>query len=194
MLVSLFLSFLKIGFIGFGGGMAIISLIQEEVLAHGWLTQTEFLDIVAISQVTPGPIGINCATYVGYTTAGLAGATVATTAIVLPSFIIMLTICAIYDRLSERWQDNRIYRIVMRLIRLAVVVLIAYAAYKMVTPSTFVDVISWVIFAITFVLMVLPTALPLMMHRPVKNAVLDYSSNPIVLMIAAGIAGALLYS
>ena len=60
--LQLFLSFLKIGFLGFGGGMAIISLIQQEVLRYGWATEQEFVDMVAISQVTPGPIGMNCAT------------------------------------------------------------------------------------------------------------------------------------
>ena len=69
--LQLFLSFLKIGFLGFGGGMAIISLIQQEVLRYGWATEQEFVDMVAISQVTPGPIGMNCATYVGYTAGGV---------------------------------------------------------------------------------------------------------------------------
>ena len=63
--LQLFLSFFKIGLFGFGGGLAILSLIQHEVEAHAWMSQQEFVDIVAISQVTPGPIGINCATYVG---------------------------------------------------------------------------------------------------------------------------------
>ena len=65
--LQLFISFFKIGLFGFGGGLAILSLIQMEVEEHGWMTQQEFVDIVAVSQVTPGPIGINCATYVGYT-------------------------------------------------------------------------------------------------------------------------------
>ena len=68
--MELFISFLKIGLLGFGGGMSIIALIQIEVTNHGWMTETEFLDIVGISQVTPGPIGMNCATYVGYTATG----------------------------------------------------------------------------------------------------------------------------
>ena len=90
--LALFISFFKIGLFGFGGGLAILSLIQMEVESHGWMSQQEFVDIVAVSQVTPGPIGINCATYVGYTTAGFWGSVLATTAIVLPSLIIMLSI------------------------------------------------------------------------------------------------------
>ena len=67
--LQLFLSFFKIGLFGFGGGLAILSLIEMEVESNGWMSQQEFVDIVAVSQVTPGPIGINCATYVGYTAA-----------------------------------------------------------------------------------------------------------------------------
>ena len=72
--LQLFLSFFKIGLFGFGGGLAILSLIEMEVERYGWMNQQEFVDIVAVSQVTPGPIGINCATYVGYTTAGFGAA------------------------------------------------------------------------------------------------------------------------
>ena len=74
--LQLFLSFFKIGLFGFGGGLAILSLIQIEVETHAWMTNQEFVDIVAVSQVTPGPIGINCATYVGYTATGTATVTI----------------------------------------------------------------------------------------------------------------------
>ena len=81
--LQLFYTFFKIGLFGFGGGYAMLSMIQGEVVTrYGWLTAQEFTDIVAISQMTPGPIGINSATYVGYTTF----------AVVLPSFLLMLTI------------------------------------------------------------------------------------------------------
>ena len=94
--LQLFISFLKVGFLGFGGGMAIISLIQREVEEHHWMTQTEFVDIVGISQVTPGPIGMNCATYVGYTATGtIWGSLLASFAIVVPSIIIMGIVCYI---------------------------------------------------------------------------------------------------
>ena len=104
----LFITFFKIGLFGFGGGYAMLSLIQNEVVQnYGWLTSGEFADIVAISQMTPGPIGINSATYCGYTavhnagfTGGMAvlGSFVATFAVVLPSFIIMLTICNVFRK------------------------------------------------------------------------------------------------
>ena len=90
--VELLYSFLKIGLFGFGGGYAMLSLIQSEIVdKHGWITNAEFTDIVAISQMTPGPIAINSATYVGYTATGSVwGSVLATVGVCLPSMIIMM--------------------------------------------------------------------------------------------------------
>ena len=119
--LQLFLSFLKIGLFGFGGGLAIFSLIQHEIEVHGWMTQEEFVDILAVSQVTPGPIGINCATYVGYTATGnVWGSLLATTAIIIPSLIIMLSICKVYFVISTRFQRNIYFTRTMHMLRLAV--------------------------------------------------------------------------
>ena len=94
---ELFVSYLKIGFFGFGGGYAMLSLIQNEVVVqHAWMTNAEFADIVAVSQITPGPIAINSATYVGYTVGmqsgsvwyGILGSVIATFAVCLPSMTI----------------------------------------------------------------------------------------------------------
>ena len=87
--LQLFWTYTKIGLFGFGGGYAMLSLVQDEVVVkHGWITEQQFTDIVALSQVTPGPIGINSATYIGYTATGsILGAIVATLAVSLPSFI-----------------------------------------------------------------------------------------------------------
>ncbi|MGE4568440.1 MAG: chromate transporter, partial [Bacteroidales bacterium] len=95
---SLFWAFLKIGIFGFGGGYAMLSLIENEIVDHrGWLTISEFTDIVAISQMTPGPIGINSATYVGFSVTGSVwGSVVATLAVVLPSTLLMLWVSAIF--------------------------------------------------------------------------------------------------
>lgn len=102
LLLKLFYTFFKIGLFGFGGGYAMISMIQGEVVTrYEWLSSSDFTDIIAISQMTPGPIGINSATYVGYTAmvnagyshaAGILGSTVATFSVVLPSFILMIFI------------------------------------------------------------------------------------------------------
>lgn len=91
-LLVLFLTFLKIGGFSFGGGYGMISLMREEVLAHGWLTEEEFLSFVAVSESTPGPLAVNMATFVGSTKGGLAGAAAATLGVVLPAFAVILVI------------------------------------------------------------------------------------------------------
>ena len=192
---ELFIAFVKIGVLGFGGGMAIISLIQNEVLSYGWMSETEFVDIVAISQVTPGPIGMNCATYVGYTAGGIIGSLVASVSIVLPSLAIMLTLCKVYDKLNERWHDNRVYQVCMRIVRCLVVMLIAFAAWRMMTPATFVDKMSWGIFGVVFVCMCVPEFIPA--KRPVSPAIkktADIVSHPILMICLAGLAGYLIYA
>lgn len=172
--------------------MAIISLIQQEVLQHGWMTETEFVDIVAISQVTPGPIGINCATYVGYTASGTVwGSLLASVAIIIPSLIIMLSICFAYDRISRKWQDNKVFQVVMRIIRILVVCLIAWAAYTMITPATFIDTASWIIFGMVIVLSVLPTWVPQIKNQ--QSKIVDWVSHPILLIVLAGIVGYIMY-
>ena len=103
-LLQLFVSYLKIGFFGFGGGYAMLSLIYSEVVvSHQWLTSAEFSDIVAISQMSPGPIAINSATYIGYEVAGFWGSVVATFAVSLPALTLMLLITIFFLRL----RDNR---------------------------------------------------------------------------------------
>ena len=89
--------FIKIGVLGFGGGYAMLSLIQHEVVDHyGWMTMTDFADMVAISQMTPGPISINMATYVGYTTGGFFGSLLASFALCLPSIIMVYFIIRLF--------------------------------------------------------------------------------------------------
>jgi len=100
--MQLFLTYLKIGFFGFGGGYAMLSLIQNEtVVRHAWITGAEFSDILALSQMTPGPIAINSATYIGYTVAGFPGAVAATSAVCLPCLLLMILITRFVLRLKE---------------------------------------------------------------------------------------------
>lgn len=185
---------MKIGLIGFGGGMAIIGLIQQEVENYGWMSQTEFVDVVAISQMTPGPIGINCATYTGYSACvgvgmgewlAIFGSVVATTAIILPSLIIMLILSKLYFKISGRWSDNKVYQWTMLAIRLVVLLLIAQAAYSLFTPESMRDLFSYIIFAVVLILSLLPLT--------TKNKVTQTMSHPILLIILSGIAGYLLY-
>ena len=183
--LQLFLSFFKIGLFGFGGGLAILSLIQMEVETNGWMSQQEFVDIVAVSQVTPGPIGINCATYVGYTTAGFWGSVLATAAIVLPSLIVMLSVCKAYFWLSRRFQGNIYFEQTLRMLRFTVIGLIAAAALMLIKPTNFIDAASWIIFAAVAFLTVLP--------QFCKNKVTEVLSHPILLIVLAGIAGYCIY-
>ena len=190
--LQLFISFFKIGLFGFGGGLAILSLIQHEVLAYGWLTEQEFVDIVAISQVTPGPIGVNCATYVGYTATGTVwGSVLATGALILPSLIIMLTLCKVYVLLSTRFADNVYFQNALRYLRFAVLGLIAAAALLLITPATFIDEWSIVLFAAVFVLTILPQLVR--SKSPVVQRVVSTLSHPILLIALAGVAGYVIY-
>ena len=196
--LQLFLSFLKIGLFGFGGGLAIFSLIQHEVEQYGWMTQEEFVDILAISQVTPGPIGINCATYVGYTATGnVWGSLLATTAIVIPSLVIMLSICKVYFVISSRFQRNIYFTRTMHMLRLSVLGLIGAAALLLMKPVgqpsvSFIDGSSWIIFAVTCLLTIAPMFIK-KSANPFKSA-LNILSHPILLIILAGVAGYFIYS
>lgn len=91
-LIELFISFFKVGIVGFGGGYAMIPLIQSQVISHNWLSQVEFLQILAIAEMTPGPVSINTATYVGFKTSGLLGAAISTLGVAAPSLIILISI------------------------------------------------------------------------------------------------------
>lgn len=175
-LLQLFLSYLKIGFFGFGGGYAMLSLIHSEVVvSHQWLTNSEFSDIVAISQMTPGPIAINSATYIGYEVAGFWGSVVATVAVSLPALTLMLLITIFFLRL----RDNRYVKGVVAGMRPVVIGMIASAALLLIFPTSsdgasFIDGWSWVIFVATLVASA----------RKV---------NPILLIVISGVVGIILY-
>ena len=146
--LQLFLTFFKIGLFGFGGGYGMLSLIQNEVVErNGWISASEFTDIVAISQMTPGPIGINSATYIGYTaTNSVLGSCIATFAVILPSFIIILTICHFFSKFKKNTDVQHI----MQGLRPAVIGLIAAAALLLINEENFVDYLSWIFFAGAF--------------------------------------------
>lgn len=97
--LKLFLTFLEIGAVSFGGGYGMISLIREKVLMHGWLTEGELLNFIAVAESTPGPIAVNIATFVGSSQGGLFGSICATAGVVLPSFIIIMIIAVLVKNL-----------------------------------------------------------------------------------------------
>lgn len=179
--LQLFLTFFLIGTFTFGGGYAMLSLIQSQVVTvHQWLTPEEFTDIVAISQMSPGPIGINSATYIGYSVPqslgygpviSVLGSIAATTAVVLPSFLIVLWICILY----EKFRSNRYFASVMTVLRPITIGMIAAAAIIMITPYNFIDFWSWILFIGAFI------------------CTSVFKINPIYIIIGSGAAGYLIY-
>ena len=159
----------------------MLSMIQGEVVTrYGWLTSQEFTDIVAISQMTPGPIGINSATYVGFTaTSNVWGAIIATFAVVLPSFILMLTI----SRFFLKYQKHPAVEAVFSGLRPAVVGLLASAALVLMNVENFgsptEDTRSFIISVLIFLAAFICTR--------------KYRLNPIGMIVACGVAGLLLY-
>ncbi|MEE0237301.1 MAG: chromate transporter [Bacteroidales bacterium] len=155
--LELFSTFFIIGMFTIGGGYAMLSLIQNEVVTvHGWIDEVTFTDIVAISQMTPGPIGINSATYIGYEVLARTGASeflcilgsaTATFAVVLPSFIIVLAICRVY----ERWKDHYMFQGIMSGLKPATLGLIGTAALGLATPENFIDWKSYVLCISAFI-------------------------------------------
>src|SRR5699024_393174 len=122
--IQLFLSFFQIGLFSFGGGYAAMPLIQEQIVdTHGWLSMSEFTDLITISQMTPGPIAINSATFVGIKIAGLAGAAVATLGCILPSCVIVTLIARLY----LKYRNLAVLQGVLGSLRPAVVAMIASA-------------------------------------------------------------------
>jgi chromate transporter len=154
--LELFTTFFVIGMFTIGGGYAMLSLIQAQVVSvHGWLDEGTFTDIVAISQMTPGPIGINCATYVGYDVLAASGASeficilgscTATIAVVLPSFIIVLAICKVY----EKFKNHYMFQGIMTGLKPATLGLVGTAALSLATPENFIDWKSFAICALAF--------------------------------------------
>ena len=122
--IEIFLTFFKIGLFTFGGGYAMLPLIQEEVLAHEWMEISQIIDFIAVSESTPGPFAINIATYVGSQMGGILGAFFATIGVVLPSFIIILIVAKIYDAFKK----SNLVKGVMSGLKPAVVGLIGAAA------------------------------------------------------------------
>ena len=141
--LDLFYTFCKIGIFNFGGGYAMIALIQNEVVEnHAWMTAQEFTDIVAVSQMTPGPLGINVATYAGYISvinagygAGWAvcGAFLASFAVLLLPFLLLLAV----SRFLRQHRDNKDVANVLSVLRIAIVGVVAAAALLLVSPETF---------------------------------------------------------
>ena len=175
-LLQLVWSYLKIGFFGFGGGYAMLSLIHSEVVVRNeWLTNGEFSDIIAISQMTPGPIALNSATYIGYEVAGVLGSVVATVAVCIPALTLMMLLTRFFLKLH----NIRYVQSVVVSMRPVVVGMIMSAALLLIFPHSddgrsFIDGWSWLIFALALL-------------GSAKKI------NPILLIVLSGIAGIIIY-
>ena len=171
---QLFLSFLQIGMFSFGGGYAALPLIQEQVVTqHGWLSRSEFTDLITISQMTPGPIAVNSATFVGIRMAGIPGALVATMGCILPSLIIVSLLSWLY----EKYRSMDAMQAVLACLRPAVVALIASAALTILRVVVFAGgVISVSTVQVLYVaLFIIALAVLKIRH-----------SNPILVMVCCG--------
>lgn len=128
---QLFLAFLQIGMFSFGGGYAALPLIQEQVMKNGWLSATEFTDLITISQMTPGPIAVNSATFVGIRIGGIAGALAATLGCILPSCILVMGLAWLY----LRYRKLSMLQSVLETLRPAVVAMIAAAGVSIMITA-----------------------------------------------------------
>lgn len=173
--LQLFLSFLQIGLFSFGGGYAAMPLIQEQIVdTHGWLSMSEFTDLITISQMTPGPIAINSATFVGIKIAGLAGAAVATAGCILPSCVIVTLLAKIY----LKYRNVKTFQSVLDSLRPAVVAMIAAAGVSILTSALWQNA-DKIILAETDWSMALIFLICLVLLIKVKW-------NPILVMLLAG--------
>lgn len=182
--LELFWSFIQIGLFSIGGGYAAMPLIQQQVVdKHQWLTMTQFADIMTIAEMTPGPIAINSATFVGIQVGGLAGAIIATVGCVIPSCVIVMTLAYVY----YRFRGLSMVQGVLAGLRPAVIAMIAsagisililsvYGQRSLPTDLTSVNLISAVIFVVGLTIL------------------RKWKLNPIYVMAGAGVAGVILYS
>lgn len=183
----LFLTFLKIGAVSFGGGYGMISLIREEVLSHGWLTEEQLLRFIAVSESTPGPIAVNMATFIGSSQAGSAGALVATFGVILPSFLVILLIAAFLKKgmkyAGVRAALNGIRPVITGLVlgTAGILFLSTIANIQTIHDSVLLDWKAGIVFAI---LVVSSTAYAKFRRKPF---------SPIPLLLLSGIMGILLY-
>jgi chromate transporter len=132
-------SFFKIGLFSYGGGYAMVPMMQNEITSHGWLPIREFADIVALSQMTPGPIAVNAATYIGYRVAGVFGSAAATIGVSLPSFILVILVTHFIRKFKESFAINSL----LSGIRPATVGLICAAVVFFARMSFFMPYLAW---------------------------------------------------
>lgn len=192
-------AYLKIGLFGFGGGYAMLSLVEKAVVNPGWISETMFTDIVAISQMTPGPIGINSATYIGYVAPsavdpslntvgwGILGSLLATLAVVIPSFLLVLYSAHFIRKHSE----SGAVKAVFSGLRPVIVGLIASAAIMLMNNANFNPMgVNWQLWA-NIAICVIAFCLA---YFPINIKNKRIRMHPIMIIVIAGLTGFILYS
>ncbi len=170
MLIQLFTSFFTIGLFSFGGGYAILSFLQQEVERRGWMSTERFVDLIAISQSTPGPIALNMATFVGYQTSGVLGALVATLAVSMPGMMVMTIFAIFFFNFYERPAIQAVFRG----LRPAVAGLVAAAAWQIGK----VAVVNWISVGLVLICILL---------------IAKWKVSPVLLVIGSAIVGILFF-
>lgn len=176
MLWELFWTFFKLGFISFGGGYAMLPVIEHEALSHHWMTAEQYTEAIALAGMAPGPIAMNSAVYVGYTASGWIGSIVASLGVVMPSAIIMLLIATIFYRVY----DNHWVQSALDGMKPALVALIAYAAVNMAMHS---GLATWTASSL----------LPVAIFACALLTLMKLKLHPIAVILLSGIAGIVIY-
>ena len=180
--IQLFLSFLQVGALSFGGGYAAMPLIQEQVVnSHSWLTMTEFTNLITIAEMTPGPIAINAATFVGTQVAGILGAVIATFGCILPSCIVVTLLAYVY----MKYRNMSLLQGTLASLRPAVVAMIVKAGITILISAFFLDGTVTFIRQNVCVSMIFFFGIALILLRKFKV-------NPILAMVLCGVANVVL--
>lgn len=177
MIWDLFFTFIKIGLLSFGGGYAIIPMIQHEAITRGWLSESEFQEIVSIAGMAPGPVATNSATLIGNRVAGIEGAIVSTVGMVLPSLILIIFISVFFYRVrNSKWIKASFYGL-----RPVITGLISYAAIHFGFMSKDQSFFSW------------QTPVTLIIVFTALYGLIKYKLHPLAIIIASGILGIALF-
>jgi len=176
-LLELFKTFFIIGLISFGGGYAMIPVIELEVTKHGWMTIQEFTDIIAIAGMSPGPIATNSAIFVGYRTAGFSGAIVSAFGMILPSLVIILFISTFFNKANK----NRLVQSAFYGLRPIIVGLIVYAAIKFAVSNGLIGTLTSHSVSL------------LAIFAASLFALIRFKIHPAVVIILAGVVGVIIY-
>ncbi|NSW92851.1 MAG: chromate transporter [Firmicutes bacterium] len=187
--LTLLFTFFKIGLFSFGGGYAMIPMIEKEIEFHGWLTPSEFIDIIAIAEMTPGPIAVNSATFVGFKTAGVLGGLLSTLGVSLPSLILVLFVSRFFFKYTNNPIKNAVFYGVRPVIAGLIVSASLFVAETALLNKSFLDLFSKAalnppeVFNLGGIFV---TAVILFLLIKLK-------AHPILTIVIAGIIGILLY-